>query len=382
MGRFDFTQGITSVPRATLTQINSYAAFLLGLPQTMRRSAQFEMMTAYNWQLGWYVRDRWQATRKLTLSLGLRYELFPLQTRAGRGGIEGYDPSTNLVSLGGVAGIPKGLGIGTSKKLFAPRVGFAYRLNSATVIRSGYGITYNPMPLVRPLRGMFPLVFGATFNSANSFQPVSALAQGIPDLVLPDLSSGRALLPASASMRFIAGDTLNRGYVQSWNFTLERQLPGQFITSIAYVGTQTVRSFADLEINAAAPGAGTAGRPLNAAFGHSVDTWAWNGYLSANYHSLQVSFTRPAGHGLSLKGAYTYSKAINWTDEDGWTGTIMYNWPGVFNRNRAIAGYDIPHMFQTGFVYELPAGKGKKFATSGAARWVLGDWQLHEIFAA
>jgi len=58
----------------------------------------------------------------------------------------------------------------------------------------------------------------------------------------------------------------------------------------------------------------------------------------------------PRRPGLSLKGAYTYSKAINWTDEDGWTGTIMYNWPGVFNRNRAIAGYDIPHMFQTGFI--------------------------------
>src|SRR5947209_8229483 len=180
MGRFDFTQGITSVPRATLTQINAYAAYLLGLPQVVRRSAQFEVMTAYNWQFGWYVRDRWQVTPKLTLSLGLRYELFPLQTRAGRGGIEGYDPSTNLVSLGGVAGIPKGLGIGTSKKLFAPRVGFAYRLNSATVIRSGYGITYNPMPLVRPLRGMFPLVFAATFNSTNSFQGVSTIEQGYP----------------------------------------------------------------------------------------------------------------------------------------------------------------------------------------------------------
>src|SRR5260370_33264977 len=292
MGRFDFTQGITSIPGATLTQFNGYAAYLLGLPQDVKRSAQFEVMTAYNWQLAWYVRDRWQITPKLTLSLGLRYELYPLQTRAGRGGLEGYDPSTNLVSLGGVAGIPKGLGIGTSKKLFAPRVGFAYRLTSATVIRSGYGITYNPMPLVRPLRGMFPLVFAATFNSANSFQPVSPLAQGIPDLVLPDLSSGRAALPSTAAMRFIAGDTLNRGYVQSWNFTIERQLPGQFITSIGYVGTQTVRSFADLEINAAAPGAGTACRARNAQFGDSVDTWAWNGAMSPKYHALQIGLNR------------------------------------------------------------------------------------------
>src|SRR5262249_50941473 len=111
MGRFEFSQGITSTPGAGLTQFNSYAAYLIGLPQIVRRAAQFEVMTAYNWQLAWYVRDRWQVTPKLTLSLGVRYELFPLQTRGGRGGIEGYNPSTNLVSVGGIAGVPAGLGI-------------------------------------------------------------------------------------------------------------------------------------------------------------------------------------------------------------------------------------------------------------------------------
>ena len=382
MGRFEFNQGITSIPGASLTQFNSYAAYLLGLPQTVRRSAQFEEMTAYNWQFAWYFRDRWQVTPKLTLSLGIRYELFPLQTRGGRGGIEGYDPSTNLVSVGGINGVPKGLGISTSHKLFAPRFGLAYRLNNSTVIRTGYGITYDPMPLARPLRGFFPLTFAATFDSANSFQPEGSLAQGIPNIVLPDLSSGRVPLPSTAAMRFISGNELHRGYVESWNFFIEKQLPGQIDASIGYVGTQTVRGFGDLEINAAAPGAGTAGRPLNVLFGHSVDTWAWNGYLSANYHALQIAFNRRAGHGLLIKAAYTWSKAINWTDEDGWTGTIMYNWPGVFSRNRALAGYDIPQILQVGFVYELPAGKGKKFATSGISRWIFGDWQLNGVFGA
>jgi hypothetical protein len=95
-----------------------------------------------------------------------------------------------------------------------------------------------------------------------------------------------------------------------------------------------------------------------------------------------VSFNHPAGHGLTFKGAFTWSKAINWTDEDGWTGTIMYNWPGVFPRNRALAGYDIPRNLEMGFVYELPAGKGKRFATSGVSRWLLGDWQVNGVFAS
>src|SRR5437016_519633 len=339
-------------------------------------------MTAYNNQFALYARDRWQVSQNLTVSLGLRYELYPLQTRSGRGGIEGYDPNTNIVTLGGVNGIPKGVGVSTSHKLFAPRAGLAYRLGTKTVIRTGYGLTFMPMAMARPLRGFFPLIFASNFISANSFQPVRTIEQGIPLIVLPDISSGRALLPATAQMRFIPTSELHRGYVQSWNFFVERELPGQVVASVGYVGTRTVHSFGDLEINAAAPGAGTAGRPLNVKFGHSVDTWAWDGYLNANYHALQAAVNRRAASGLTLKGAYTYSKALNQTDEDGWTGTIMYNWAPVFGRNRAQAGYNIPHMFQMGFVYELPTGSGKKFANSGPAKWVLGGWQLNGVFAS
>ncbi|MFN7923291.1 MAG: TonB-dependent receptor [Bryobacteraceae bacterium] len=381
-GALLFTQGITSIPGGSLTQYNSYAAYLLGLPEIMRRSAQFEIMTAYNNQLGWYVRDRWQVTPKLTLSMGLRYELYPLQTRSGRGGIEGYDPNTNIVTLGGVNGIPKDVGIHTGHKMFSPRVGFAYRLGSKSVVRAGYGLTYNPMPMARPLRGFFPLIFASSFNSANSFQPVRTVEQGIPAIILPDTSSGRVELPRTAQMRFIPDNELTRGYVQSWNFTLERQLPGNTVVSGGYVGTRTVHSFGDLEINAAAPGAGTAGRPLAQRFGRTVDTWAWDGYLNANYHALQVAVNRRAADGLMLKGAYTYSKAINQTDDDGWTGTINWNWAPVFGRNRAQAGYNIPQMLQMGFVYELPMGKGKKYATAGVSKWVLGGWQVNGVFAS
>src|SRR5438270_7007456 len=175
----------------------------MGLPATVRRAAPCEVMTAYNGQCALYFPERWQVAPKLSLRLGVRYELFPLQTRGGRGGIEGYDPSTNLVSVGGLGDVPKGLGITTSHKLFAPRFGLAYRVSNATVIRTGYGIAYNPMPLARPLRGFFPLVFASTFNSPNSFQAEGSLAQGIPDIVLPDISSGHVPLPATAAMRFI-----------------------------------------------------------------------------------------------------------------------------------------------------------------------------------
>ena len=115
----------------------------------MQKSVQLFQMTNREWQFGWFIRDRWQVSRKLTLNIGLRYEYYPLISRKDRG-IERWDPSTNLVYMGGVGGNPNNAGITTSKKLFAPRLGFAYRVDENTVIRSGYGVTYDPLPFSRP----------------------------------------------------------------------------------------------------------------------------------------------------------------------------------------------------------------------------------------
>jgi hypothetical protein len=68
------------------------------------------------------------------------------------------------------------------------------------------------------------------------------------------------------------------------------------------------------------------------------------------------------------------------TDDDGWSG-VSWNIPSQFDRNRARAGFDQNHVFQLGYVYELPFGRGKKYATDGAARWLLGDWQINGVIA-
>jgi hypothetical protein len=381
-GRFDFNQTVTGLRGGPSTnQFNAQASFLLGLPNTMGKTLQWTKMVSFNNQFGWFFRDRWQATRKLTLNLGLRYELYPLMTRSGFGGVEQWDPDTNMVLLGGAGGNPKGLGITTSKKMFAPRVGLAYRFDDNTVIRSGYGITYNPMPFARPLRGWYPLTIAQDFSAPNTYQAFRPLEEGIPEFSGPAPGVGEVPLPPTAQMRTIFGDSIKRGYIQSWNLFVERKMPGEFVTTVGYVGTQTVRSFADWNANAAAPGAGNTGRPFYAPYRRTADTLYWNGFLSANYHSLQVSLNRRLAQGLMLKGAYTYSKAINMTDDDGWAG-VMFNFLPHFDRNRAPAGYDIPHMFQMGYVYDLPLGKGKKYANQGVTAAILGDWQINGVFAA
>ena len=380
-GRFDFNRGTTALLGESNSQFNAYAAFLLGAPQQVSKSLQWEKMSAFNLQLGTYVRDTWQITPKLTMNLGLRWEKYPLQTRGGRGGIEFWNPDTNIVSLGGAGGNPKDLGISTSNSMFAPRIGLAYKVTPRTVVRSGYGITYNPMPFARPLRGFFPLVIAQDFPSVNSFQPVDDLENGIPEFSGPDPGLGEVELPATALNRSISGDKVNRGYVQSWNFIVESELPGEFIGSVGYVGSATVRSFADININAAEPGTGTQGRAFFPAYGRTADTLAWNGMLSTNYHSLQATINRRAANGLTIKGAYTYGAAINMTDDDGWAG-VSWNIPSQFSRNRARAGYDQNHIFQLGYVYELPFGEGKPFANSGVSKTLLGGWQINGVFAA
>jgi hypothetical protein len=265
--------------------------------------------------------------------------------------------------------------------MFAPRLGLAYRLNPKSVIRAGYGITYNPMPFARPLRGFYPLTVAQEFNAVNATQPFAMLEQGIPEFSGPDPSLGEVPLPPTAQMRTIAGDAVTRGYVQSWNFFFEHNLPGDFVVSTGYVGTSTIRSFADWDANAAPPGGGNTGRPFYAKFGRTATTWYWNGFANANYHSLQLAINRQFAQGLMLKGSYTWSKAINMTDDDGWAG-MTFNYLPHFDRNRALAGYDTPHIFNMGFVYELPTGKGKKFANSGVANVVLGGWQANGVFNA
>ena len=380
-GYFTFDGGVTALNSgAAPNNLNSYAQFLLGLPSQIQKGEQYILMTGREWQFGWYARDRWQATRKLTLNLGLRYEYYPLMTRAAGKGLERLDPETNLVYLGGRGNVPRDNGMTVSKKLFAPRVGIAYRLTDSTVIRTGYGLNYDPLPFSRPLRGFYPLTINNVYNPPNNFTPVGSLATGIPPVVGPDLASGVVPLGNNAMRSPWAGE-INRGYIQSWNFTLQRTLPFDLAGSVAYVGTQTTHQFADRDINAAPPGTGNAGKPYASRFGRTSATNMWDGYLSANYHSLQATIDKRMSRGLLLKGAYTWSKAINMTDDDGWAG-VSWDWAPHFPRNRAAAGYDRTHVFQIGWVYELPFGRGKRWASSGPAAVVIGGWQFNGTLSA
>ncbi|HWR53677.1 MAG TPA: TonB-dependent receptor, partial [Bryobacteraceae bacterium] len=412
-GAFYFGSGITALNPAALESTvgfqgdtpsfengwNGLAAFLLGTPDSTAKSSQFIKMNSLENQYALYIRDRWRATSRLTLNLGLRWELYPNRRRSAGMGIESYDPATNEVLIGGKGGIPRDNGVGYSKKLFAPRIGFAYQVKNSTVIRSGYGITYHSHPWgAQALRGWFPLTIASNFAGVNGFQPVTTgpnyVAAGVPNeplgpdvgilaICCPDISKGRIQLPSSDEMGYpVANRQLRRGYIQSWNFIIEHKLPGQLVTSVGYIGTASVNGFAFLDINASQiPGSGDDGRPLFAKFGRTATTREWGGLTHSNYHSLQATLNRRVAGGLFLKAAYTYSHAIDQASYSDWT-EFSWNAPSVFYRNRATASHDIPHMLQLAYVYDLPFGAGKKWAMSGASSAVLGGWQINGIFSA
>jgi hypothetical protein len=389
---------------AGANQFNAFAAFLLGVPNEVQKSLQYEVMTTREWQIGFFVRDRWQANRNLTLTLGVRYELYPTMTRADRG-IELLDLNSPVrlnaagqpngvmnVLIGGKGGNPDDLGVGYSKKLFAPRLGFAYRMGDDTVIRGGYGLTYDPMPFGRPLRGFYPLTIAQQFV-ATALDPAASevftpwgftstsrtpgLTVGIPSFTGPDLSSGTVPLPGTVEMRSPYVGTLKRGYIQSWNLMVERKLIKDIKVEVGYVGTGTRNQFGDLELNVAQTPNST--RFLQQKYGRTANTKLWNGFASTSYHSLQVAVNRRISNGLLVKGAYTWSKAINFFDDSGWAGFPLFQAGSQIGRNRGLAGFDRTHNFTTGAAYELPFGKGKKWASDGVGAAILGGWTVSGI---
>jgi hypothetical protein len=379
-GRLNFSGNLAGLRGGSQSPnfYNSYAAFLLGLTSEVRKAIQWEDMSTREWRYGFHFGDRWQPHRDVTLDLGVRYEYFPLVTRGDGRGVERLDIDTMQVLLGGVGDVPVNVGLKTRKTDFAPRVGVAWRLDDRSVVRSGYGLTYNPMPFARPLRGAYPLTIHNTYVSLNSWQPYGTLQQGIPEFTGPGAGVGVTALPTTATMRTPDPDNVHRGYIQSWNAAFERQLPFDMSVNAAYVGTKTTRGFANIELNVSPPGGGEAGRLFVPKFGRTASTTLFGGWNKAKYHSLQLMLNRPFKNGLLLRGSYTLGKTLNMTDEDGTAG-FDYNAPEVFERNWAPAGFDRRHTFTFAYAYQLPFGRGDGHTLVNE---LVRGWQLNGTLAA
>jgi len=247
------------------------------------------------------------------------------------------------------------------------------------VFRTGYGLTYDPIPWSRPLRLSYPSTIGFTQTAAGTIPGGSnfssfPLANGIPNIPLPDISSGVIPMPRNVATRVPNPTEVERGRSQQWNVTFERQLPMDVSVSMAYVGMRTDGGYADVNLNYADAGGADAGRKLFTQAG-TADILDWAGRTKRRYNALQMAINRPFRNGLLLKGAYTWSKAMDETDDDGWV-TLDWSQPSQLSRNYALAGYDRTHNLSMGFLYDLPFMK----ADTGVLPALVQNWQVNGIF--
>jgi hypothetical protein len=364
-GAFRFTGNVTALNGApAANKANSLADFLLGLPGEVGKAVQNANPNSLRWKT-WsaYARDSWQATPNLTVNYGLRWEYYPFAT-ADHGGVKLFDPATGNTLIGGFGSTPLDDGVDVGHGQFLPRLGIAYRWGSKMVIRAGYGMSADNNNW-RFFRNNYPAttnsdVGGTGFNPAASLTgetliPYPNLPVGIPFVSVPDLSSGVIAVPNNVNPGSIVPFKFRRGYVHSYNLTLQREIAG-FVAEAAYVGTRGIRLLTNENINAApitavTTNGGNNGRPLFIQLGRNFgDVNCLCPDTNSYYDALQTKVTKRLGGGSFIGLVYTLSKAINSDDNEEVSGTfgvpggfLFWANPAYRNRNKALASSDRTH---------------------------------------
>ena len=392
-GRFNFGTGPTSACLAlsasgscsqvspVVTQANAFASFLLGLPDSRGKNllAVFPYTTRV-WRYSLYVRDRWQVNQKLTISYGVRWEYFPMPTRADRG-FERYNPDDNMMYIGGVGNVPKDLGVKVGKRMFAPRFGIAYRATDTFVVRAGYGISYDPYSLSRPLRTNHPILIELVVPAPNSLSASGRLSDGVPPIAPQSLGNGIIPIPSNVSAQTLPLD-VQRGYIQSWNLTLQKKLLWGFVGEAGYVATRQIRQLSYAQVNWAPIGGGTAGEQLNKKFGRTANTREVRPVGGSHYDSLQATLQRRFASGYSLYAAYTFGKSISASGLDTSDSTLPIPIPEYFDLNRAVNSFDRRHNLEIANIADLPFGKGRRWLNDkGVLTAIAGGWEANSVIS-
>jgi len=389
-GGFDFGQEITGLcqdpPDCTTSSKtnrgNTYAGFLLGLPDQASKSLQFP--DAYHIRsmlYSAYIRDRYNVTPRLTIDYGTRWEYFPYPTRTDRG-LERYDPTINKVLICGMGQVPAGCGTEISKKRFSPRLGIAWRTTDTFVIRAGYGMTNDPYEGLELMRNNYPIMEPFGIQTPNGFTPATTLAKGlpaIPPVTIP--SNGILDLPLDVGFEG-QPKNLHRGYIQSWNLTLQKGFGWGFTGEAGYVGTRSIRQLGFIDINAGQiPFTNRATQPLLQQWGRTAATTFLEPLGTGHYDSLQASLKRRFNKGLMLNVNYTWGKSINFVDSSSNTPNIQSQ--SYLTMNRAPTGFDITHNIAITSVWDLPFGRGQKWlGGKGALTPVVSGWQVNNLISA
>jgi hypothetical protein len=392
-GGFNFTGGLTTVTGGAAADLfNSWADFLLGLPQLVQKDTQYlNPATSRESVWAFYAQDQWRATEKLTVNYGVRYEIYPISTR-DHSGLDIFNPADGNLYVEGSGGIPAGVNVRTGKGMMVPRIGVAYRIDTKTVVRAGFGMSSNP-DSYRNVLTTYPSVVSQTIQgNTGNVSPLIAgvpvtLVTGIPTLTPPTLSPSSpsiALGTLGTPAGSLGATTLplnyRRGYYESYNAAFERELPGAITFNATYVGELIIREVPGININAnQAPGQTAAQEPMRALYGITASITSETPDGTGNYNALQAQAKRRFAGDSSLAVNYTYSRAINdygdQSDGESALFTAMTAAP-YWHLNRGVAGFDRTHNLQVFGNYMLPFGRGQAHLQTGPAGFLFGGWGL------
>ena len=453
-GYFNFNAGAVSLPGAWYNDNCNHGGdcpglgiggFLLGLGS----SGEADVYTAGHddrlGQYAGYIQDDFKATSKLTFNLGLRYDLL-LPVVSAHNQVSWMDPLLPNPGAGGRLGAVRfatpgrRTGVDAWTKGFGPRIGFAYALNDKTVLRGGYGILYTTGGAQRSSRGLFVQGFNSTNNLAGDTStpflgllPSFTFSGGWPASRFPAPPFIDPTYGLSSSPHPIFPGDGRPPDIQNWTLGIQRQIPGQILLDVAYVGTGgrhlvsrlmptnamptknlsyqdlIFTDIADPSVQAlpvvqgmpvdpatgvhspfagfqalygGTPQLGQALRPFPQYTQESLSQMRdfMEGVGVSSYNALQVQARKQFSQGLTFLASYTWSKTL--TDAKSIFSEFSVFTQDFYNRKpeRALSINDYPQNLVLSYEYQLPFGPGKKFASSsGPAGKVVGGWSVAGI---
>jgi hypothetical protein len=431
-GQVNYRTGQTAFPSPNATNIKTKVDGLTGdaMASALLGAVDSASISTTNFissqKVAWagYIQDDWKVSRRLTFNLGVRYELLsPIGERFGRQANFDLQTMTLYIPKGKQQDAPLPPNFASSypnvkvsrgevdnylipwdKLDIAPRIGLAYQLNNKTVIRAGFGIFYGGEENQggSPNRGE-----GVPFNESVSMSRTTGLSKyvGISD---PDCNGCQYMpggltggfpanpfaLNAGISLRGVQPDFRNP-LVQKWNLAIQRELPGNMALEIGYEGNhqahQVILSNTDTYINVPINKAGLSPdlfRYINAAcpppacisVGNGLSMTVSNGF--GNYAAGSAKLEKRYTNGLQFLTAYTWSHALaNAGTPLSGSSNLGFPDPSNWASGYASASWDIRHSFTTGFNYDIPFGKGKKWGGNmpTVADLLVGGWHSNGL---
>jgi hypothetical protein len=368
---------------------NTFAAFMLDMPQTFQRAIQLVDFGSIGNEWGAYVQDDWRASQNLTLNLGLRWDYFsPFSARNGY--MAGWSTDLNQLLIPGQPGVNNHANTPSDYKDWAPRIGFADTVAQGLVLRGGFGMSYYPgLTSNAPYLENVPFFFASNGNcGVGQSAACPALKTGspvVPTVVDYSLAQNANITGTVSGL----STTLKAAYVEQWNLILQKDYHGN-VVSVGYVGNAGHRGLAQQNQNVGvAPSfnsAVTVPRPLttagvfkNASGGNNSPTVnVQKNVVSTNYNSMQITFDRRTQRGLTVNAQYTFAKAMS---NSGGTQSISGGGTGQWIADLARfdwgrTGLDTRHHIAVLLNYELPFAK----SMSGVGSYFLKNWQVNTVY--